>query len=62
MTVHITINTDNEAFDDGMEGSTEVSRILRELSTRIYHDEGLEKMMIRDINGNTVGKLEVRED
>lgn len=57
--ITVTIATDNEAFDDGLEGSTEVSRILRQLSTDILADESLEERALKDLNGNTVGKVTI---
>lgn len=57
--IKITIETDGAAFDDGMQGSTEVSRILRGLSNDVFNDESLEERYLKDLNGNTVGKVEV---
>jgi len=57
--ITIIIDTDNEAFDDGIDGTTEVSRILRQLSTDIYANEMLQGSKLTDINGNTVGEVKI---
>lgn len=54
MTVKIEFETDNAAFED----PTEAGRILRKVSVQI--DAGMPSGTIRDINGNRVGKYEVR--
>lgn len=53
MTLKITINTDNAAFDGRME--YEVASILLSFLARIQNGGGLE-MPLRDTNGNTVGE------
>lgn len=70
MKINITINADNAAFEEGgLEA--EVARILGELARRL--NDGLVNMqlerrmgraplLLRDINGNIVGALEVEED
>ena len=55
-TMTITVNMDNAAFD--YERAVEVVRILESLKRRV-RDYGLEDQSIRDVNGNTVGKLEL---
>ena len=53
--IHIHIDTDNAAFDDGTH-DMEVCRILREIADR--YEEGCRIMgTILDINGNSVGKI-----
>lgn len=57
--ITITIETGNSAFaDDSLGEQGEVSRILRHLAN-IFRDYGLETQTVRDLNGNTVGKVEV---
>jgi len=54
----LSIKMDNAAFSDGNSGS-EVARILRELATRIDHDDVTQRgfsMTLTDINGNKVGE------
>lgn len=57
-TIHITIDIDNAAFEDA--GGTEVARILRKLATQYEHDGFYVFEKLRDINGNTVGKAELK--
>jgi hypothetical protein len=52
--ITITIRTGNSAFDGNVEG--EVSRILRELASKI--ESGREPSKVMDINGNSVGTVE----
>ncbi|MEB0029166.1 hypothetical protein QN372_00235 [Undibacterium sp. RTI2.1] len=56
--MNLKINTacDNAAFDDGEQ--YEVARILRALADKL-ENEGMRNMPLRDINGNTVGDIEV---
>ena len=54
MEATITVNMDNAAFEDGNDGRTEVSNILRELAHNIT--EGNNYNPLRDANGNTVGR------
>lgn len=53
----ITINMDNAAFQEG-KGNYETARILRKLADDIEEFTLAEK--IKDINGNTVGKVEYK--
>ena len=54
--ITITIETSNAAFDEDM--GREVRRILGTVASRI-RNEGLHGMILHDVNGNTVGRLEV---
>lgn len=61
MNITITINTDNDAFQESM--NYETSRILEVLVKKLRRDEidihvG-ETASLLDINGNKVGKIEV---
>lgn len=62
MTVTITIQTDNAAFEDNGIGA-EVARILKEIAVEIHDDTNVDNWdrNLRDENGNTVGKLEVTD-
>lgn len=51
--IRLTLNTGNAAFEDDIH--SEVARILRDASTKYV--EGQTDFPLRDINGNTVGKL-----
>ena len=51
----VTIQTDNDAFQDGNR-ERELARILRELAKSI-HTYGASEGKIRDINGNTIGSF-----
>ena len=58
--INITITTDNAAFDGSMSG-IESARILRQLADRI---DGApvckgDRLPLREINGNTVGRYSV---
>ena len=66
MDITITINTDNAAFGEWPE--QEAARILAALANKIrtemdFSDKrvGANEFSLRDINGNTVGKMEVSE-
>jgi hypothetical protein len=52
--VTITLDTQNAAFDAGVE--KEITRILRKLANDI--EQGHEKTVLQDINGNKVGTVE----
>ena len=66
MKLVLTIDCDNEAFD-GADCGTELARILRPLAdlfefeskSTISRRYGSNPKRLRDINGNTVGKLSV---
>jgi len=68
MKLVITINCDNEAFN-GHDCGTEIARILRPLpdlfefesKSTIARRYGANPKRLRDVNGNTVGKLVVRD-
>jgi len=55
----IKINMDNAAFDP--EPSIELGRILREVADEVdpWPIKPGSRMILRDINGNTVGELKV---
>lgn len=62
MKVSITIDCDNAGFEESPAG--EVARILRKLADDMTHYERLngemeDRRTLRDINGNTVGQMEV---
>lgn len=56
--ITITIETGNVAFDD--HPATEVGRILRDLADRFEY-QGVVPDHLRDINGNTVGSVLIKE-
>ena len=61
MNITININTDNDGFQESMNGET--ARILERLSLRLNRDEidiqiG-ERVSLFDSNGNNIGQLEV---
>lgn len=58
----IKINMDNDAFADG-ENGTEVARILRHVCAEVIDTELDDDfyLSLRDINGNNVGKMEVKK-
>lgn len=60
-TVAITINTDNQAFQDGNLGG-EVARILRNVATSFELDEDINGKPLKDANGNTVGEVKYVPD
>ena len=60
MDIKISINTDNDAFGRGY-CRHEVGRILSDAAARIRREEGINERNLMDINGNTVGKIEVEE-
>lgn len=63
MKVIITVECDNAAFEE--RAGDEVAVILAKLATRFsaWGDdiETMDRFPVRDSNGNTVGKVEVRE-
>jgi len=68
MRLTITIDTDNDAFQEcggGWTQSYETARILRDLAKRIDgnpHFSAGYSQPLRDINGNEVGYMSVKED
>lgn len=59
MNITITINTDNEAFQD--DAALEVAAVLRDLAQRFVLRGIGNQGSPRDSYGNTVGKVEVTE-
>ncbi len=57
MKLTLTIQMDNAAFE-GEYGSVEVARILREVANRV--SDPPQEFPLFDINGNKVGKVEVK--
>lgn len=61
MRVIITIDTDNAAFEGDNVGA-ETARILRDLADKVEYTNFVStydrRLALRDINGNTVGKME----
>ena len=60
-TVTITIETTNDAFNDGAHGAFEVARILGELADTVRNDEAVWERPLWDSNGNRVGAVKVSE-
>lgn len=61
MKATFTINMDNAAFDGNP--ILELRRILMEFcATRLHDHQDATAIAIRDLNGNTVGMLELVED
>lgn len=56
----IEINTDSAAFEDGVEA--EVARILEALAGRVRYGNNLERIVLRDLNGNRCGVAAVAND
>lgn len=57
MKMTVEMDMDNAAFGGYPEG--EASRILREAAERVYQGDGV--VILRDVNGNIVGKLEITD-
>lgn len=57
-TVRLSVKTGNSAFEGG--ATEEVARILREAADKVKDGEHI--FVLRDYNGNTVGKFEFREE
>lgn len=57
MNIRIIIETENAAFQEVGE-EIETARILRELADKV-ESGGLGDFNLRDINGNTVGQMDV---
>lgn len=58
MKVTIEIQCDGAAFGEDHTG-TELARILREYADRVNGEEPADRVTLRDINGNTVGRVDV---
>jgi hypothetical protein len=54
------LNCDNEAFKYNC--GNEIARILLEIATKAEYIRGPDYGNLRDINGNTVGKWELKEN
>ena len=65
MQIIVTIDCDNAAFgDSGRDAAHEVERILAEFVRGLYDQADLrdyDGIKLRDINGNTVGQVQVTE-
>ena len=61
MDVKITINCDNAVFGDYPE--IELARILTDLAGKVQTEpfDYIDGMPLRDLNGNTVGRVELTE-
>lgn len=57
-TVRLWVETGNSAFEGG--ATDEVARILREAADKV--EDGGHNFVLRDYNGNTLGKFEFREE
>lgn len=55
--IQITINTNNDAFEDNKHG--EVARLLRKIADDLEH-RSFAPVHIMDINGNKVGTIETK--
>ena len=56
--IRIEIETENAAFGDNpSDSNAEVARILREIAHRLTRGS-FTQSIIRDVNGNTVGRVE----
>ncbi|MES2367361.1 MAG: hypothetical protein V4563_15905 [Pseudomonadota bacterium] len=58
MKLTLTIQMDNAAFDDGADGLFEVARILAKLADGLR--DGIASSSLFDVNGNKVGKFEIK--
>jgi hypothetical protein len=62
MQATLTIQMDNAAFE---ENSVELARILQDIASKIEQQGGVatgDTFVAMDLNGNRVGKLEVKAD
>lgn len=57
--ITIRIETGNAAFEETP--ATEIARILRKLAAD-FENHGLPSPVLRDLNGNACGSLEIAED
>ena len=62
MNITVTINTDNDAFE--RDYFREIERLLIEAATRFKRElsNGIGVFKLQDVNGNTVGQVEAKED
>ena len=60
-TVTITIETTNDAFNDGAHGAFEVARILGELADTVRSDGTICQRSLWDSNGNRVGAMSIED-
>ena len=59
MRIIIKLNTDNASFETESEYQSEVTRILKGVTSKIVN--GLEYCKVRDLNGNTIGFYQVED-
>lgn len=59
MKLTITIDMDNDAFDDGTGGYFEAARILEELTAKLRSGNSIDGLY--DVNGNKVGRVNVTQ-
>lgn len=59
MKITIELNTDNASMETESEYQSEVTRILKDIASKIPN--GLEYCKIRDLNGNTIGSYQVED-
>ena len=59
--IQIQFNTDNDAFHEE-ERNIEAARILRKLADDMERGAQDESTTIRDLNGNTIGTIEIYTD
>ncbi len=56
--LRIFFDMDNAIFDEC--GASECARILRDLAQRIEDNGGIDYAKIYDVNGNSIGELQMR--
>lgn len=59
MKAKLTMSLDNAIFDNDLQG--ELSRIFTDLADRIKYGKINDPYIIRDINGNVIGKFEIKK-
>jgi len=59
MKITIELSTDNASFETEPEYQSEVTRILKDIASKIAN--GLDYCKIRDLNGNTIGFYQVED-